>query len=457
MGATRTMNSQRYICIALAAVFVAAYASDIPPAIEHEVDLQATWAEAHAEVLVQQKAGKDDSACQEVANDAKDEVTDSCKAAQKMVNDLPRGPHCCKKGQALVDQEQRDLDDAQKVVKDCYKKLDQLNNVRVTFKNVKYKELRDGQCHHSFFSGKSYRTARDNVKNQKTKCIEKEQAVKVARNALASAKRERYKRRDSCRTRTKTDMRNMVNRANSLCRSSKNRKAWARAHHMLCVLKKSTLKNCRVPNLPSVHAAKLNLNKCLSYKAGREFTVQSRCDHAVQQQLQYLDRQHLQCGKADSALTRFHFHGCGGANMRYTGRCHTSTNGYARTWTKYTPCNHAQYTDLQFLDRHHVNCGHGNVLTGFYFARNGCGGRNMRYRYTCATPRAQMGGTQTKYTGCNIAGQHRLQYLDRHAPDCGHGRPMQGFYFQRCHHNRFRYKYECTLPGKGQGKYAHGI
>merc|ERR1712159_726685 len=198
MGETQTMNSQRYICIALAAVFVAAYASNIPPAIEHEVDLQATWAEAHAEVLVQQKAGKDDSACQKVANDAKDEVTDSCKAAQKMVNDLPRGPHCCKKGQALVAEAQRSLDNAQKVVRDCNKKLDKLNNVRVTFNNVKYKALRDGQCHRSFFTGSSYRTAKKNVSNQRAKCIQKKAAVEVTRKALASAKRERYKRRDSC-------------------------------------------------------------------------------------------------------------------------------------------------------------------------------------------------------------------------------------------------------------------
>merc|ERR1711959_266108 len=145
MGDADTMN-QRYICAALAALFVVACATDIPPAIEDEVDLQATWAEAHAEVLLQQKAGKDASACNEVADDAKDEVKDSCKGAQSMVNKLPRGQHCCTKGTSLVTKAQKNLENARRASNTCQSQLNKLRNTRVTFRNVKYRDLRDGQC-----------------------------------------------------------------------------------------------------------------------------------------------------------------------------------------------------------------------------------------------------------------------------------------------------------------------
>ena len=93
-----------------------------------------------------------------------------------------------------------------------------------------------------------------------------------------------------------------------------------------------------------------------------------------------------------------------------------------------------------------MDCGDGNVLTGFTFGMWGCSGNDMRYKYQCATPVAKMAGTQVKYTGCNTAQGHKLQYLDRHAPNCGSGNPMQGFYFTSsgCSGGNFRYKFKCN-------------
>jgi len=261
MGELHTMYS-RYICVALAALAVVACATDIPPAMENEVDLAGTWAEAHAEVLVQQKAGKSDSACQKVADDAMEEVTDSCSAAQKMVDGLPRGQHCCKKGVSLVTRARQNLDNARKASNDCQAKLTKLQNVRVTFNNVKYRDLRDGQCHRSFFSGSSYRNAKRNVSNQVKECNKKKGAISAFTKAVEDAKRARDRMRKSCRTSTQNNMNSMFNKANGLCNSGKNRKAWTRAQHMICVLKKSTLQNCRVPSLPKITKANLDFSMC---------------------------------------------------------------------------------------------------------------------------------------------------------------------------------------------------
>jgi len=457
MGENYYHMYSRYICVALAALAVAACATDIPPAMESEIDLEGVWAEAQAEVLVQQKSGKSDSACQEVADDAKEEVTDSCNAAQKLVNDLPRGPHCCKKGVSLVTAAQKKIDDAKKNKNDCQDKLTKLYNVRVTFSNVKYSELRDGRCHKSFFSGSSYRKAKDDINKQKKKCSKIDGEIKAYKDGLQLAKRNRYKARETCRSRTRTNMSNMVRKAKKICDTKKNQKAWTRAHHMICVLKKSTLAGCKVPGFPKITAAKMDMTKCFAYRKKNTFTMTTHCNHARGGQLQYLDRQNLQCGN-NAALERFHFSGSGCGNlMRYRARCAKSTsdngfaNGFSRTWTKYTPCRHAYHSDIQYLDRQHVHCGAGNVLQGFYFATNGCHGRKMRYKYRCATPRAQMGQTVTRYTPCNGADGKRIEWLDRHAPDCG-GSPMQSFYFARngCGGHNMRYKYTCTTPGKAQ-------
>jgi hypothetical protein len=266
------MNHQRYICVALAAVFVAACASDIPPALEDEVDLQGTWAEAHAEILVQQKSGKDDSACQKVADDAKDEVTESCKASQKLVNALPRGPHCCKKGVSLVTKAQQNLDNGRKAASDCQNKLTKLRNARVTFNNVKYRDLRDGQCHRSFFSGSSYRNAKRAVSNQQKECSKQKGAINAFKKAVEDAKKARDNLRARCRTNTRNNMNSMYGRATRLCNSSKNRKAWTRAQHMICVLKKSTLAGCGVPSLPKITKASLDFSMCKGTGGEEQFS-----------------------------------------------------------------------------------------------------------------------------------------------------------------------------------------
>merc|ERR1711970_1457481 len=209
MGDSTTMNPERYICVALAAPFVVACATDVPPALENEVDLQATWTEAKAEVLVQQKAGRDDSACQDVADDAKDEVTDSCKAAQKLVNDLPRGPHCCKKGVSLVTKANQNLDKARSASNDCQTKLTKLYDTTVTFNNVKYSQLKDGKCHHSFFTGSSYRNTKKAIENQKKKCNKKKGEITALKKAVEDTKENRDKLRNQCRTRTKKNMKSM--------------------------------------------------------------------------------------------------------------------------------------------------------------------------------------------------------------------------------------------------------
>jgi hypothetical protein len=264
----------RYICVALAALAVVACATDIPPAMENEVDLAGAWAEARAEVLVQQKAGKSDSACQKVADDAMEEVTDSCSAAQKLVDGLPRGQHCCKKGVSLVTKARQNLDNARKASNDCQAKLTKLQNVRVTFNNVKYRDLRDGQCHRSFFSGSSYRNAKNNVYKQVKECNRRKGAISAFTKAVEDAKRARDRMRKSCRTSTQNNMNSMFNKANRLCNSGKNRKAWTRAQHMICVLKKSTLQNCKVPSLPKITKASLDFSMC---KGGEEqFVTLSR-------------------------------------------------------------------------------------------------------------------------------------------------------------------------------------
>jgi len=132
----------------------------------------------------------------------------------------------------------------------------------VTFRNVKYRELKDGQCHRSFFTGASYRNTKAKVNRQKQECNKRKGAIKAFQKAVTDARRARDDLRRACRNNTLNNMNSMYGRATRLCNSGKNRKMWTRAKHMICVLKKSTLAGCHVPSLPKITKPALDFTMC---------------------------------------------------------------------------------------------------------------------------------------------------------------------------------------------------
>merc|ERR1711939_652378 len=106
------------------------------------------------------------------------------------------------------------------------------------------------------------------------------------------------------------------------------------------------------------------------------------CGIGVNEDLQYLDRYPVKC-PTGSALTFFELQRCEGSSdhQQYHFRC--SDIGVKEEHTYKSGCNVAVNHYIHYLDRHNVNCPEGSALTGFRFGTFGCTGQNMQYEYTC--------------------------------------------------------------------------
>merc|ERR1711988_739782 len=117
-------------------------------------------------------------------------------------------------------------------------------------------------------------------------------------------------------------------------------------------------------------------------------TKYTSCTPFNGKQLQYLDRQWPTCGQY-AAMTSFRVVGCGGSTKRYKYTCANYDKKYVgyRKWYKHS-CATAKNHDLQYLDRQSINCPSNHALNGFGLPGNGpnnqrCGGNGMSYHYLC--------------------------------------------------------------------------
>merc|ERR1712167_55929 len=110
---------------------------------------------------------------------------------------------------------------------------------------------------------------------------------------------------------------------------------------------------------------------------------ETKCTPFNGKQVEYLDRQWPNCGNTGT-IRAFKVTGCGGSNKRYTYECNQFNPKYVgkRVW-HHTPCALARHQDLQYLDRQNVQCPKNTALSEFGLTGQGCGGNNMRYSFAC--------------------------------------------------------------------------
>jgi len=261
------MNS-RYICFTLGAiVLIAAATAEVPPSISSEVQSPAAiWEIANDEIMLQQKAGKSDSACGDLADDVKSEVRAACAIAQKMVDKIKKGQHCCTKDASYVTSARIARDGLKQKAIDCKSDLKEAKNADVDFGKVKFNTVtaqrKQGKCN-SFYGGAAYKAAKLLVDNLVTKCSGLDGSYAAAKNAAKAAVKQQDKARRDCRNATKKNADDTLKESSKLCSGdAKNIKSWTQAAHMMCILQKKTLVDCKVPPLPQLTKAKLNLAIC---------------------------------------------------------------------------------------------------------------------------------------------------------------------------------------------------
>ena len=122
----------------------------------------------------------------------------------------------------------------------------------------------------------------------------------------------------------------------------------------------------------------------------------------------------------------------------------------------YTDCFLAEGHNLEYLDRHNVQCGSTEVLAGLRFTRDGCsqgsvgsGQPSHRYEYKCVTITPAPSNVTTLYTDCYSADGRNLEFLDGHNVQCGATEVLTGLRFtpEGCTRGSgqpsHRYEYSC--------------
>jgi len=250
------MNS-RAISLTLAAFVLLACAS----ADSSMSDDTISFSTAQAEVEVQLKAGRSESACYKVASDVKAEVDTACRNAQKMVNDINTGSSCCKTNAGAVTQADSRLKEVQGKLDQCKSALRDAQDTKVSFPAISFKKLKKGKCA-SFFGGNSYKNAKRKFDNQKRKCNGLQGQVKAFKRGASDAKKAQKRAIQKCLNRTHRTIASTYNTSKKQCNSSANKKTWKRAKHMLCVLNKTPLNKCKVGALPSITKPKTASINC---------------------------------------------------------------------------------------------------------------------------------------------------------------------------------------------------
>jgi len=159
---------------------------------------------------------------------------------------------------------------------------------------------------------------------------------------------------------------------------------------------------------------------------------------------EYMDRQNVWCPR-NSAIQSFRFQRCHGNYFRYRATCASRHRLIgSKAHFHQTPCQHARWSRLQYLDRHHVRCPAGQALSHFHFTSSGCGWRHMRFQYWCR--KADLAHWHHRDSKCQLLNHKHGEYMDRQRPSCLKNEVMQGFRLHRagCHGNHMRFRTYCA-------------
>merc|ERR1711998_35387 len=256
MGATRVTTMRAIVIVAVLALAVNAIpSSDVVPETELFDESADDYAKAKATVQSLLEAGKNDKACRDLATSSKKAIEDDVKADQKILDALPDGSDCAKKGQALVTSTKAEADKAAKAEKDAKAAHDKASKANVDFGSIPYNQLTPGQCG-TFFNHASYTKAKAAQDAAKKKYDTAKGSHDAAKQAFADATASAANQKSRCLCKTKK----AHDSAYKKIAASKHNAGidWDTAHKVICVLDKTPASKCAVPAQPKVSAPKID-------------------------------------------------------------------------------------------------------------------------------------------------------------------------------------------------------
>merc|ERR1711881_630387 len=238
------------IAVVVAAAYVSARETESVPE-DNLFSLDDDLSEAHATLQSMQAAGKSEKECRKLVTDTKNEIETNIKNEQKIIDELDNGTECEVHFKNTEDEktEAKKTEDEEKKASE---ELEKALNAVVEFGKHTFSSLTEGDCS-VFFSSASYLAAKKRVEEAKSKHTKavgaKQQAKEELIKVIEQAKKDTKK--CQCDTKLKHAEANKKGHAND----EANKKAWAMAHKLECVLDGKT--SCSIPPCPTVKAATL--------------------------------------------------------------------------------------------------------------------------------------------------------------------------------------------------------
>lgn len=153
-------------------------------------------------------------------------------------------------------------------------------------------------------------------------------------------------------------------------------------------------------------------------------------------QVQYLDRHILDCGD-QKVINQFNLHREGN-NFRYNYKCSTGGAPFTGILSKNTPDNENNRGYVEYLDRHDVKCDDDSFLS--YFRLVTGANSTMRYDYRCSKTDKPL-TCRSLSTPQDERGD--TYYLDRHNIKCKDDEALQRFKLETTLDGKIAYNYTC--------------
>jgi len=254
MGTTPTTNMMvRSILVAIAliaCVHAVPTPNDIVPETKF-VEGAATSAHASAKQIVTEmiQAGSDWTACSELANTTRDEVEESVKTKQDMLDELDKGCGCAALGQGEVTRTLTEMNAAFSAVTVAETALQTATNAQVQLASQEYQLLRSGACGW-IQTDVAYQTALTTYNKAVTTLATARSTYTLSVTAHTEAVTEAARLKLECECATQSA--HAAAWADANADNNANDAAWAQAHHIDCVIEHISEVNCAFGPAPGL-------------------------------------------------------------------------------------------------------------------------------------------------------------------------------------------------------------
>merc|ERR1719183_1679450 len=190
----------RIATFAVAALALAALASAVEQIDVHQESKSVdSFADATEFVQNWMAEGKDETACEKVANTAIKAIEDECKTLQIDIDDRAKdNTHCCSSGLTGISKAKADHEKSEESHVKCTEELQTVSHEKVDFGKISYAQLDENQCKATFFNSPAFTAQHKKVSEKKTHCTKLEGETAGLKKAIKDATTAACKERTTC-------------------------------------------------------------------------------------------------------------------------------------------------------------------------------------------------------------------------------------------------------------------